>query len=542
MKRPASPEHIDLEAPSTSHDIDRCNNNAERKPRVASLARLASHKLVLVALLAAVFVMSAVVITLSTSELLQLNVFRGVKSSLDLEAAATQDMSSNDEEKLNYELEKARREAQLRAEQLTKQLQKAKMHREIALSLSHYAHRTTASRGVVLPLFDDIALLGMSIILELRALQVDLPIEIPHCGDLKPEFQHLLQTKDSNVRVYNACLQAQAATNVFGSGKKLFCGNMKNCHYRFRGFHIKILATIFSQFQEVMLVDADTIFFQSPMQLWESEKYKTTGTLFFHDRISSSDDFLAERISNTTEGQKTSMLHTYLSTFDVTPFELLVNIPRAKATVKNAIPVQLPFEPSDFLLSSHSWNLRAGHEMDSSLVLWNKVKQPRATAILASFISRNGISFPPSYGDKELFFLACELAETEYAFSDFGVGSLGSDIRDDDDKPNSVLCGGGLHYLPRATPGMKDPQPLYLNSDEILTMDVANSALYRTLARPADFYAGSFIEKDLPQECPFGVTTLQLSADEKQTIVRRQALYQKTLVWMQERRAPDVAI
>uniref|UniRef100_K3W5Y0 Nucleotide-diphospho-sugar transferase domain-containing protein n=1 Tax=Globisporangium ultimum (strain ATCC 200006 / CBS 805.95 / DAOM BR144) TaxID=431595 RepID=K3W5Y0_GLOUD len=557
MKRPASPEPlVDLEAPSTSHDMDRCNNNnnAERKPRAASLARLASHKLVLVALLAAVFVMSAVVITLSTSELLQLNVFRGVKTSLDMEA--TQDVSSNDEEKergkerekekekekLNYELEKAHRAAQLRIEQFTKQLQKAKMHREIALSLSHYAHRTTAPRGIVLPLFDDIALLGMSIILELRALQVDLPIEIPHCGDLKPEFQHLLQSKDANVRVYNICLQAQAATNVFGSGKKLFCGNMKNCHYRFRGFHIKILATIFSQFEEVMLVDADTIFFQNPMQLWESEKYKTTGTLFFHDRISSSDDFLAERVSNTTEGQKISMLHKYLSTFDVTPFELLVNIPRAEATVKNAMPVQLPFKASDFLLSSHSWNLRAGHEMDSSLVLWNKSKQPRATAILASFISRNGISFPPSYGDKELFFLACELAETEYAFSDFGVGSLGSDLHADGDTPNSVLCGGGLHYLPTATPGMKDVQPLYLNSDDILTLDVVNSALYRTLARPADFYAGSFIEKDLPQECPFGITALQLSADEKQTIARRQALYKETLVWMQERRAPNISI
>jgi hypothetical protein len=289
---------------------------------------------------------------------------------------------------------------------------------------------------------------------------------------------------------------------------------------------------VFSQFQEVMLLDADTIFFQSPMTLWESDKYTSTGTLFFHDRISSSDDFLAERVSNTTEGLKTSLLHRYLSIFDVTPFSPLLTIPRAKPTEKNRVPVELHFQPSDFLLSSHSWNLRAGHEMDSSLVLWNKSKQPRATAILASFVALNGIPLPPSYGDKELFFLACELAETQYSFSDFGVGSLGTDLHGDSGIPDSVLCGGGLHYYPTAaSSNASHVQLLYLNSDEILTMDVEKDHIYRTVARAADFYPGSFADRNIPQECPFDIQALSLAADEKQKIARRQLFYKTVLMW-----------
>jgi hypothetical protein len=162
----------------------------------------------------------------STDDLMHMRVF---KSSVDIDTNAP-DTTANDEE-----VARAHREAQFQAEQLMKELQKAKMHREIALSLSHFAQQTTAPRGVVLPLFDDIAHLGMSIILELRSLGVDLPVEIPHCGDFKPEYQQMIQNRDPLVRVYDVCRQALDATNVFGSGKKLFCGNMKNCHYRFRG-------------------------------------------------------------------------------------------------------------------------------------------------------------------------------------------------------------------------------------------------------------------------------------------------------------------
>jgi hypothetical protein len=454
-----------------------------------------------------------------------IRVFNGGKSALGLESALDVDENPLLWEKAQQEL------AQAKADEQLKEFQRAQMHREFALSFSHYAQQGTVPRGLVLPLFVDIAHLGFSVILELRALGMDMPIEIPHCGDFKPEFQQMIQTRDPLVRVYDVCEQALKASNVLGSGQKLFCGNRRQCHERFRGFSIKIISVVFSQFQEVMLVDADTLFFQNPMKLWDLPKYKQTGTLFFHDRISSAEDYLAERIANTTDGKPVSSLHAYLSNFDVAPYRPLANIPRELATLKKSnMPVKLHFAPSDFLLSSHSWNLRAGHEMDSSLLLWNKTKQPRATAILASFLALNGIPIPPSYGDKELFFIACELAETQYSFSDYGVGSLGTDLHDYDGKRESVLCGGGLHYFPDAK-SSSGAKLLYLNSDDILVMNVNEDKIYRSEARPAEFYAGSFAERDIPQECPFDIKALPLTADEKAKIAQRQQFHEIVRGW-----------
>ncbi|KAF1328240.1 hypothetical protein FI667_g7099, partial [Globisporangium splendens] len=483
-----------------------------------------------IVLLSIALMVSCVVFTVSTSPMTHIHIYRGIRSSFRFDSAS----SELTVEQMNANLDRTYLEKKFDPDTLLDDFQRAKMHREFALSFSHFAQQTTTPRGIVLPLFDNIAHLGMSLVLELRSLGVDLPLEIPHCGDLSAKTIQMIQSRDTQVRVYDVCAQALDATNVFGSGRRLFCGSMDQCQYHFQGFTIKILSVVFSQFEEVMLLDADTLFFQSPMQLWDTQRYNRTGTLFFHDRISSPENYLSERIANTKEGRQVSHLHMYLSKFDVSPYETLAAIPRAKspATAKENMDVHLHFQPSEFLLSSHSWNLRAGHEMDSSLVLWNKAKQQRATAILASFVALNGIPMPPSYGDKELFFLACELAETEYAFSEFSVGSLGSDLQADGDKPKSVLCGCALHYLPSQgdvtrQSNDKDVQLLYLNSDDVLSLSSSRSPMYRTVARAADFYPGAFTDRGIPAECPFDIQALPLTTIEQERLTQRQRLHQQ---------------
>ncbi|TYZ60872.1 hypothetical protein PybrP1_001444 [[Pythium] brassicae (nom. inval.)] len=416
-------------------------------------------------------------------------------------------------------------------------LQVSNRQREFALTLSNIAQRTTAPRGVVIPLYDDIALLGLSNLIALRELGVDdLPVEIPHCGDLRPALQELIASCEPRARVYDVCVDALGAVNELGAREPLFCDSAAQCHSRFRGFNIKVIAVLFSRFDEVMLMDADTLFFESPAPLWGLPQVARTGTLFFHDRISTTDQFLAQRFANASDGRAVSYLHAYLSSFDPMPYQSLATIPRARATAPNTMPATPRVPPSDFLLASHSWNLRSGHELDSSLVLWSKVRQPRATAILASFVSLNGAYMPPSYGDKEFYFIACELAETEYVFSDFGVGALGTDLRGGVGKPDAVLCGPGvLHYLPVASDSDSNSgsntrgQMLYFNSDDILTLNVTGDELYRSVARPAAFYPGAFADKGLPHECPFDITALPLTADEKATITRRQELHETQL-------------
>lgn len=424
---------------------------------------------------------------------------------------------------------------------------------------------TQEPRGIVLPLYDKIAALGLSLILELRAMDVDLPIEIPYCGDLDSKLRDLISRKDPLVRIYDVCEQAANAKTA--QDVPLFCNNLRHCHRKFRSFDIKLVAVVFSRFEEFMLMDADTLYFQSPMPLWELTKYKQTGTLFFHDRISFESMFLAELMPGNPNVTK---YQHFLSTFDVTPFQPLGVISRRYASKgeaararRESLPVKLPFKPSDFLLTSHSWHHRAGHQMDSSLVLWNKVRQPRATTILASFASMNGAARPPSYGDKELFFTACELAETAYAFSDFGVGSIGWEKRTYELKDSvsantssqteeklkeEVLCGEAVHYFPVAlapkgtgvSPAAGGPGKrlkskdslLYLNGDSILTWKPNEKPMFRSKARPAEYYPGSFGERDIPQECPFNITILELTPLESNRILQRQKLQEIVLEWL----------
>lgn len=385
-------------------------------------------------------------------------------------------------------------------------------------------------RGLVLPLYDAITVKGKSLILELRSMDVDLPIEIPHCGDLPADNQWVLTRNDSLVRIYDVCEEAVMAET--SQGDKLFCNDIGHCHELFRTFYIKPLAVVFSRFQEIMMLDADTIHFRSPMDLWETDKYKTTGTLFFHDRVA----WELEYLDAPYPGQDGITWHHHVTAnFDVAPYGFLGRIPRPNASSASrarsmALPVTLPFEPSDFLLTSHSWNRRSGMEMDSSVLLWNKKRQPRATAILASFIALNQPERPPSYGDKEFFFIACELAETAYAFSDFGVGVAGWDRKalaaPNSSIPHPTLCGDILQFYPERViaqgddPAALDAMPQFMNGDLMFTWDPTQTRLFRAKARAADFYAGY----GLPQFCPFNTTIIPFTQHENTRLSERRKM------------------
>ncbi|RLN57440.1 hypothetical protein BBJ28_00005141 [Nothophytophthora sp. Chile5] len=410
---------------------------------------------------------------------------------------------------------------------LTKVAQSTSEESQLVQTLNQLAQNTSQSRGLVIPVYEPTIKLAASLVLELRTMGVDWPVEMPHCGDLTVESQELMLQKPAlgSIRLYDVCERA-ASTNVANSAKKLFCADLDACHLKFRAFEIKILAVVYSLFEEVMMIDADTTFFVNPTVLWDSDKYQSTGTLLMNDRISHDIYWMAERVGGDPE---ISVQREYLANFDVAPFHSLPTIARGKASLANMSPVMLNFEPSDFLLSSHSWNLRSGHQVDSSLVLWNKKRQPRATAILASFMALNDVASPPSYGDKELYFYAAELAETQYSVSDHAIGAVGTDFRDYGEK-NSTLCGDMAQVFPLQPTNESDDVPLfYLNSDRILYFRPVEEPVYYMKARPAEFYPGAFGERRM--ECPFGISVGKLSQAEEEHLSGRQRLHQITVEW-----------
>jgi len=384
-------------------------------------------------------------------------------------------------------------------------------------TLHDVAQNTSQPRGIVIPVYEPIVMLAASLVLELRTMGVDAPVELPHCGDVTVESQELLLRKEAlgSIRFYDVC-EFAAATKVQGdSSKNVFCEDLDACHAKFRSFDIKVLAVVFSQFEEIIMVDADTAFFVDPTVLWDSDKYKKTGTLLMNDRIAHEIYFMAERVKGDANY---SVQHRYMAKFDPTPFRSVPTLEREKATLPNPAPVKLKFEPSDYLLSSHSWNLRTGHQVDSSLMFWNKKLQQRATAILGSFKALSDVGSPPAYGDKELYFYAAELAESQYSFSDHAIGAVGTDYRDFGDK-NSTLCGDMAQVFPIKQASKDDVPLFYLNSDRVLYFQPEVEPVYYMKARMADVYLGPFGERRM--ECPFEMTGARFSPVEARHLTGR---------------------
>lgn len=184
------------------------------------------------------------------------------------------------------------------------------LDKQLVYTLSQIIQRTTTKRGIVIPLFEKIARLGFSLILELRAMGVSLPIEVPYCADLDPKTLELIRTKKElgEVRAYDICDLAANTKSATNTSRPVFCDNIQACHEKFRSFLIKTLSIVYSQFEQILMLDADTIYFLDPTVLFDAEKLKTTGILL-------SSTFPTKKVP---KNPNLSVEQEYFSTFDVT--------------------------------------------------------------------------------------------------------------------------------------------------------------------------------------------------------------------------------
>jgi len=91
------------------------------------------------------------------------------------------------------------------------------------------------------------------------------PVEIWEAGnEVSPDARHRLEGL-GNVTIRNV---AEISADVED----------------WKGFQIKGFICRHSKFDELILADADVIFFQSPETIWKDRGYRATGTYFFRDR------------------------------------------------------------------------------------------------------------------------------------------------------------------------------------------------------------------------------------------------------------------
>ncbi|KAL8762159.1 MAG: hypothetical protein Q9184_001795 [Pyrenodesmia sp. 2 TL-2023] len=236
------------------------------------------------------------------------------------------------------------------------------------------------SKGIVIPTGRKTFRYACHLISNLRdVLGSKLPIEIVYAGE---------SDLPSNHRDFITGLGPEIATvdvlQVF---------NDTPLDLQHGGWAIKTFAALGSQYEQVVVLDADAILLQAPETIFDRHQgYQSTGALLFHDRLLWQGAFKERH--NWWEQQLEH--HT----------------------------------PSGALVKSRVYNEGYAEECDSGLVVLDKSRLPILLGLIHACWQntkevRDAWTYKMGYGDKESWWFGLELSGAEYTFEDHYGGMLG---------------------------------------------------------------------------------------------------------------------
>ena len=246
-------------------------------------------------------------------------------------------------------------------------------------------------KGIVLTISDGHLDDTLRLFRLLRYHDTELPIQIVYFSNLSKESKTEIITYATQEILYGGKklipLQVQFV-DVNSAVKKPFL-------HKFNGFGNKILATMFNTFQEMILIDADSVILTPPEQLFNLNKYQVNGTVFFKDRKAVE----------------------YRPKHDVTFF-------------KKMLPSKLDSlvfgfnQPTNYSLEREFFQ-GLNHYMESGLVVINRITHFFQPFIMAELNFHSPVT-SRLYGDKELFWLALVLnGEENYSFNEHFLAAIG---------------------------------------------------------------------------------------------------------------------
>ncbi|KAH6884555.1 mannosyltransferase putative-domain-containing protein [Thelonectria olida] len=251
------------------------------------------------------------------------------------------------------------------------------------IGLKNNGTTTTSSKspsaGIVIPTGDKTLRFACHLIASLtRVHKTQLPIQVVYAGDkdLSAKGRRALQEAGDGRKI-----ELLDVLTVFDdSTLKLAEG----------GWAIKPFAALASQYDQVILLDADTVFLQDPTQLLEQDRYKETGVMLFHDRLLWKNGF----------AERQDWWHEQLK------------------------------HPSKETEKSLVWTERYSEEGDSGLVLVDKTRLDVLIGLLhIGWQNSNDVreewTYKITYGDKETWWIGFEATESTYAFSPHYGGIVG---------------------------------------------------------------------------------------------------------------------
>ena len=262
----------------------------------------------------------------------------------------------------------------------------------------------------------------------LRALGNELPIEIVHKGDFSKRNQHylvqaatterdvLLDPKDirsQDKNSFEAQLINKASTRNYSFPKQeLWFVNIQNSiqntnRRSFPGYVNKVFALLLSSFEEVLMLDVDTVPLVNPNEFFNSQQYQKSGTFFFRDR--SLKDF-----NNYIEVNYFAKLFPFRNDSIETIFGIN---PITDFTLKN----------------TYIGGYR--HFQEAGVVAFNKERHFRGLLMLPPLIYWKEPVQSSIWGDKEIYWLCLSLAgDEDYQFNNYTAASIGNKVSESKDK------------------------------------------------------------------------------------------------------------
>lgn len=180
----------------------------------------------------------------------------------------------------------------------------------------------------------------------------------------------------------------------------------------FGGFGMKLLALLFNSFEEVIMLDTDTVPLLPLTEYFQMERYMDTKTLFFRDREANS--FLYDGV--------VAFFKSFLNSDYENHFLGL-----AKA--------------SDETLNNRFFGDTARHYMESGLFVINK--KEKFNGVLVSVVLQFFKLFTGSlHGEKEFIWLGQEYMSNRYSFNKYGAVAIGelSTGREEQGLKSHELC------------------------------------------------------------------------------------------------------
>ena len=253
--------------------------------------------------------------------------------------------------------------------------------------------------GIVITVFDDNVDECILLLNNLQIVKSKLPIQIIYRED-----ELLVDNIEKINKIYGSRMNLK-----FINVSKYLSIEYSN---EFRGYFNKLLAYVFNTFQISIILDTDTVLFQSPENvLINSENFNKHGTLFYKDRnlnYHMSEDFLK--------------------------------------FIGNVSPSKLEnFWKSEYVKDKYFHYMESGFLAVDRIKFWNSIK-------LILFLPFFRSTLIASYGDKEMFWLSMILSgydSNEFYFDNNWTASVGTVDKNEDGK--NMICSAHPAHISSET-------------------------------------------------------------------------------------------